>query len=101
MVRGREMIVPQEKVDSVLGRKIVCEYVSSSYYHFPSALPEASIFYLFFFFFGWDWGLNSGACACKASALMLDPQLQSILLWLFWRWGLANHLPEQVDFLSK
>jgi hypothetical protein len=45
------MIVPQEKVDSVLGRKIVCEYVSSSYYHFPSALPEASIFYLFIFFF--------------------------------------------------
>jgi hypothetical protein len=43
---------------------------------------------LFFFFFNWrDWGLNWGLCACKAGTLLLEPQLQSILLWLFWRWG--------------
>jgi hypothetical protein len=23
----------------------------------------------------------------------LKPYLQSILLWLFWRWGLTNYLP--------
>jgi hypothetical protein len=39
-------------------------------------------------FFWWDWGLNSGLCAGKAGALLLEPHLQSILLWLFWRgWG--------------
>jgi hypothetical protein len=25
--------------------------------------------------------------------LLLDPHLQSIVLWLFWRWGLSNYLP--------
>jgi hypothetical protein len=24
---------------------------------------------------------------------MLAPHLPSILLWLFWRWGLVNYLP--------
>jgi hypothetical protein len=41
--------------------------------------PEGS----FFFFFWWDWGFNSGLCAYKAGSLSLEPQLQSILLWLF------------------
>jgi hypothetical protein len=41
----------------------------------------------------WDWGLDSGFCACKANAVPLDPHLQSILLWLYWRWGLENYLP--------
>jgi hypothetical protein len=27
-----------------------------------------------------------------ASTLPLEPHLQSILLWLFWRWGLENYL---------
>jgi hypothetical protein len=36
-----------------------------------------------------DWGLNLGLCTCKAGALLLEPHLQSILLWLFWRWGLV------------
>jgi hypothetical protein len=31
--------------------------------------------------------LNSGLCTCKAGALLLEPHLQSIFLWLFWRWG--------------
>jgi hypothetical protein len=44
-----------------------------------------------------DWGLISGLCACKADAgeagnLPLEPHLQSILLWLFWRQGLKNYL---------
>jgi hypothetical protein len=30
---------------------------------------------------------------CKAGALPLKPHLQSIVLWLFWRWGLLNYLP--------
>jgi hypothetical protein len=28
----------------------------------------------------------------EADALPLEPQLQCILLWLFWRWGLENYL---------
>jgi hypothetical protein len=47
----------------------------------------------FFFFFLWDWGLNSGLCVCKAGTLLLEPHLQSILFWLFWRWGLTNYFP--------
>jgi hypothetical protein len=35
-----------------------------------------------------DWGLNSGL-----PALLLEPYLQSILFWLFWRWDLTNYLP--------
>jgi hypothetical protein len=46
------------------------------------------------FYLGLGWGsdLNSGLCTCKAAALALEPLLQSILLWLFWRWGLMNYL---------
>jgi hypothetical protein len=43
-------------------------------------------FYLFIFFW-WDWGLNSRLHTCKAGSLPLEPNLQSILLWLFWRSG--------------
>jgi hypothetical protein len=45
------------------------------------------------FFFLVDQGLNSGLCTCKASVLLLEPHLQSILLWLFGRWGLKKYLP--------
>jgi hypothetical protein len=31
----------------------------------------------------WDWGLNLGLCSCNAGTLPLEPDLQSILLWLF------------------
>jgi hypothetical protein len=34
-----------------------------------------------------------GLGACKAGDLLLEPHLQSILLWLFWRWVLKNYLP--------
>jgi hypothetical protein len=37
--------------------------------------------------------LNSGFHICKASILLLEPHLQSVLLWLFRRWGLSNYLP--------
>jgi hypothetical protein len=42
---------------------------------------------------GWDQGLNSGLCTCKAGTVLLEPHLQPISFWLFWRWGLANYLP--------
>jgi hypothetical protein len=35
----------------------------------------------------WDWGLNSEFPISKAGILPLEPHLQFILLWLFWRWG--------------
>jgi hypothetical protein len=38
-------------------------------------------------------GVNSGLLTCKAGALLLEPHLQFILLWLFWRSVLANNLP--------
>jgi hypothetical protein len=39
------------------------------------------------FWFWWDWGLNSGLWTCQTGALWCEPYLQSIFLWLFWRWG--------------
>jgi hypothetical protein len=32
-------------------------------------------------------GFESGLHTCKTGTLPLEPHLQSILLWLFWRWG--------------
>jgi hypothetical protein len=54
-----------------------------------------ALFYFTFFclFIWWDWGLNSGFHACKAGSPVLKPHLQSILLWLFWRWALENYFP--------
>jgi hypothetical protein len=46
-----------------------------------------------FFVFLVGLGLNSGLCSCKAGIVLLEPHLQSILFWLFWRWGLASYLP--------
>jgi hypothetical protein len=53
-----------------------------------SSVHSMSSVFLFFFLF-----LNSGPCACKAGALPPELLLQSILPWLFWRWGLENYLP--------
>jgi hypothetical protein len=39
------------------------------------------------FFSWWNWGLNLGLCISKAGILLLEIYLQSILFWLFWRWG--------------
>jgi hypothetical protein len=49
-------------------------------------------FLLSFFWGGGDWGLNSGLNICKADTLSLETHLQSILLWLIWRWNLTNSL---------
>jgi hypothetical protein len=38
------------------------------------------------------WVLNSGLHVYKAGTLLLDSHLQSILLWLFWRWSFVNYL---------
>jgi hypothetical protein len=40
-----------------------------------------------FFCFWQDWGLNSGLYTYKAGELQLELHRQSILFWLFWRWG--------------
>jgi hypothetical protein len=32
--------------------------------------------------------------------LLLEPHLHSILLWLFWTWGMANYLPRLVSYLD-
>jgi hypothetical protein len=45
------------------------------------------MFFFFFFIFSCDWVMNSGLCACKADTVTFQPKLQSILLWLFWKWG--------------
>jgi cellulose synthase/poly-beta-1,6-N-acetylglucosamine synthase-like glycosyltransferase len=39
------------------------------------------------FFFLVGLGLGTQVRNSKAGALQLEPHLQSILLWLFWRWG--------------
>jgi hypothetical protein len=35
-------------------------------------------------------GLDSGLHTCKAGTLLLEPHLQFILLWLVWKWSLAD-----------
>jgi hypothetical protein len=45
---------------------------------------------MYYIIFLWDWGLNSGFQTFKEGALPLEPHLQSILLWLFWRWGFRS-----------
>jgi hypothetical protein len=56
-------------------------------------VSSSSPVFFFFFFFWLDWSFNSGPHTCKAGALLLEPWRQSILLWLFWAWGLTNCLP--------
>jgi hypothetical protein len=50
------------------------------------------ILYHNLFIYLWDWSLNSGLHTCKAGALPLEPHIQFIVLWLFWRWDLTNYL---------
>jgi hypothetical protein len=56
---------------------------------------------IFYLFFWWDWGLTSGLHTCKVGTLLLEPHLQSILLWLFWRWGLENLDSSSLSLLSE
>jgi hypothetical protein len=50
---------------------------------FPISMTNA----IYIGFFWWDWDLNSGLCVYKVGALLLEPHLQSISFWLFWKWG--------------
>jgi hypothetical protein len=59
---------------------------------FPSPNSFWCFFLSFFFFFfcgAEDW--TQGFMLAKQA--QLEPCFQSILLWLFWRWGLMNYLP--------
>jgi hypothetical protein len=47
-------------------------------------------YYYYYYFYG-SWGLNSGHSS-KVDALSPEPHIQSILMWLFSRWGLMNYL---------
>jgi hypothetical protein len=38
--------------------------------------------------------LNSGLLTCIAGDLLLEPHLQFISFWLFWKLGLINYMPE-------
>jgi hypothetical protein len=60
-------------------------------YHTLNKLVSQSFF---FFFFWWDCGLNSGLRTCKAGALLLEPHLQTILLWLFLEMGSLEHFAQ-------
>jgi hypothetical protein len=40
-----------------------------------------------------SWGLNSGLHTCKAGVLLIEPHLQSIFIWLFWRWSSQTVCP--------
>jgi hypothetical protein len=46
-----------------------------------------------FFFFLAELGFELRGSCLQTGALPLVLSLQSILLWLFWRWGLLNYLP--------
>jgi hypothetical protein len=46
---------------------------------------------------GEDWVWTQGfvfSVFAKAGTQPLEPHLQSILLWLLWRWSLKNYLPK-------
>jgi hypothetical protein len=50
--------------------------------HYVSFILNLTFFFFFFF--------NSGLCARKADILPFEPHLQSIFLWLIWRWVLQT-----------
>jgi hypothetical protein len=63
-----------------------------TFYFLSHTLSPSSPFWAFFNvpLPQWNWDLNSGLCICKAGTLLLEPHLQSILLWWFWRWDLER-----------
>jgi hypothetical protein len=52
---------------------------------------------VFFFFSLWDWSLNLRLGACKADTVLLEPHLQSILFWIFWRWVSGTELASNLN----
>jgi hypothetical protein len=75
--------------------------------HFPSGFclpplhairPFLFLFFLsFFMYFHVGLGLNSGLLPYKAGTLPFEPHLWSMLLWLFWKWGIENYLPSLAE----
>jgi hypothetical protein len=63
-------------------------YLSSSFQNFGAMVPFSHS--QLFFLVGLEFALRT---LYKAGALLLEPHLQSILLWLFLSWGLENYLP--------
>jgi hypothetical protein len=89
-----------------MGHSLLLNGLSQIFTHLLTQLPTQSCscvlffqllnYYLRsirFFFLDETRGLNSGLHTCKAGTLPLEPHLQSMLLWLFWRQGLMNYLP--------
>jgi hypothetical protein len=70
----------------------------SSCFHPPTPNYDLDSWLRSLNFFWQYWGLNS---RLWKSALLLEPHLQSILLWLFWRWGLPNYFPRLVLNLNS
>jgi hypothetical protein len=53
-------------------------------------IVKISDYICIYFLGGGNWRLNSGLCAYKAGILLLEPCLQSILLWLFFGDGVMR-----------
>jgi hypothetical protein len=80
-VRGMELGF-ELRASHLLGRCYHLSHISS---------PHVIFFVCFFLLVGLEFEL--GLCTCKGGVLPLEPCLQSILLWLIWRWVLKNYLP--------
>jgi hypothetical protein len=57
-----------------------------------ASLPP-SFHHLTFFFFLVGLGFELRALHLQSKCSVLETHFQTILLWLFWRWDLANYLP--------
>jgi hypothetical protein len=69
-----------------------CRYIIWKIFCLVLVLFYFSITSYLFIYFWQKWSFNSGLYTCKAGVLLLEPHLQSIFLWLIWRWGLENYL---------
>jgi hypothetical protein len=71
------------------GKRLDTGYSISTKYSGPHSFTFCVLFFVFLVGLEFDSGLRS----CKAGTLLLEPHLRSILVWLFWRGGLANYFP--------
>jgi hypothetical protein len=67
--------------------------VRQALYTLPLKPCPQPYFYFRFFLVGGGTGVWTQAL-CKAGNLLLEPHLQPSLIWLFWRCGSLNHLPQ-------
>jgi hypothetical protein len=63
------------------------------YYKWGCTETEFHLLILFVFFVDGTGVWTQGFTIVKQVVLLFVPCLQSILLWLFWRWGCVNYLP--------